>query len=36
MLERMTTATGRMLAEERYVYMQEFFSRLQKEVKGEL
>jgi uncharacterized protein len=36
MLERMTTVTGRMLAEERYVYMQEFFSRLQKEVKGEL
>lgn len=36
MLEHMTTVTGRMLAEERYVYMQEFFSRLQKEVKGEL
>jgi uncharacterized protein len=36
MLEHMTTTTGRMLAEERYFYMQEFFSRLQKEVRGEL
>ncbi len=34
--ERMTTETGRILAQERYTYMQEFFSRLQKEVMGEL
>jgi uncharacterized protein len=34
--ERMTTSTGREMAHERFVYMQEFFSRLRKEVKGEL
>ena len=33
---RMTTGMGRALAQERYAYMQEFFSRLQKEVEGEL
>ena len=32
--ERMTTGTGRELARERYVYMQEFFNRLQQEVEG--
>lgn len=34
--ERMTTATGRQMAAERYAYMAEFFSRLEKEVIGEL
>jgi uncharacterized protein len=34
--ERMTTSTGRALAQERYMYMKEFFLRLQKEVEGEL
>jgi uncharacterized protein len=34
--ERMTTNTGRILAQERYTYMKEFFLRLQKEVEGEL
>ena len=34
--ERMTTSTGRMLAQERYDYMKEFFTRLRKEVGGEL
>jgi uncharacterized protein len=34
--ERMTTATGKELAHERYSYMKEFFHRLQQEVKGEL
>jgi uncharacterized protein len=34
--ERMTTATGRELAQERYAYMAEFFARLQKEVAGDL
>lgn len=34
--ERMTTPTGRMLAQERYEYMKEFFTRLRKEVGGEL
>jgi uncharacterized protein len=34
--ERMTTNTGRALAQERYTYMREFFLRLQKEVEGEL
>src|SRR6266566_5175306 len=33
---RMTTDTGRALAQERYTYMKEFFLRLQKEVEGEL
>jgi uncharacterized protein len=34
--ERMTTETGRVLAQERYEYMHEFFVRLQKEVEGKL
>jgi uncharacterized protein len=34
--ERMTTATGKELARERYIYMKEFFQRLHQEVKGEL
>ena len=34
--ERMTTATGKELAQERYFYMKEFFQRLHQEVKGEL
>ena len=34
--ERMTTHTGRELAHERFAYMQEFFTRLRKEVEGEL
>ncbi len=34
--ERMTTTTGREMAKERYDYMQEFFTRLQREVEGEL
>ena len=34
--ERMTTNTGRILAQERYTYMEEFFLRLQREVEGEL
>ena len=34
--ERMTTATGKILAQERYEYMKEFFTRLRKEVEGEL
>jgi uncharacterized protein len=33
---RMTTDTGRALAQERYTYMKEFFLRLRKEVEGEL
>src|SRR6266581_3845097 len=36
LLERMTTETGRMLARERFTYMQEFFTRLRQEVEGEL
>ncbi len=35
MAERMTTATGRELARERFAFMDEFFSRLRKEVEGE-
>ncbi len=34
--ERMTTTTGREMAQERYDYMQEFFTRLRREVDGEL
>jgi len=34
--DRMATATGRQLAQERYEYMAEFFARLEKEVAGEL
>lgn len=34
--ERMTTATGKELALERYTYMKEFFQRLRQEVEGEL
>jgi uncharacterized protein len=34
--ERMTTQTGREMAQERYTYMQEFFIRLRLEVEGEL
>lgn len=34
--ERMTTSTGREMAHERFVYMQDFFSRLRQEVEGEL
>ena len=34
--DRMATATGRELARERFVFMQEFFVRLKKEVEGEL
>jgi uncharacterized protein len=34
--ERMTTDSGRLLAQDRYTYMQDFFTRLQKEVTGEL
>jgi uncharacterized protein len=34
--ERMTTSTGKELAQERYEYMKEFFRRLQQEVAGEL
>lgn len=34
--DRMTTQTGKELAQERYNYMAEFFSRLRKEVAGEL
>jgi uncharacterized protein len=34
--ERMTTNTGREMARERFLYMQEFFNRLQQEVEGEL
>lgn len=34
--ERMTTATGKELARERYAYMREFFQRLRQEVSGEL
>ncbi len=34
--ERMTTGTGRELARERFVYMQEFFLRLRQEVEGAL
>jgi uncharacterized protein len=34
--ERMTTKTGREMAHERFAYMQEFFTRLQLEVEGEL
>lgn len=33
---RMTTQTGRQLAQERYTYMEEFFIRLRQEVEGEL
>jgi uncharacterized protein len=33
---RMTTATGKLLAMERYEYMHRFFHRLQREVAGEL
>ncbi len=34
--DRMTTPTGKMLAQERYDYMKEFFTRLRNEVEGEL
>ncbi len=34
--ERMTTTTGRSLAQERYDYMANFFSRLQHEIEGRL
>jgi uncharacterized protein len=34
--DRMTTNTGRELAHERFDYMQEFFTRLRREVEGEL
>ena len=34
--ERMTTTTGRILAQERYDYMANFFSRLQQEIEGSL
>jgi uncharacterized protein len=34
--DRMTTATGKELALERYTYMKEFFQRLRQEVEGEL
>lgn len=34
--DRMATATGRKLARERYVFMEEFFTRLVKEAEGEL
>ncbi len=34
--ERMTTNTGREMAQERFDYMQEFFDRLRREVEGEL
>ena len=34
--ERMTTQTGREMAQERYAYMREFFIRLRLEVEGEL
>lgn len=34
--ERMTTETGRLMAQERFGYMQEFFTRLRHEVGGEL
>ncbi len=34
--DRMTTPAGKILAQERYTYMKEFFTRLQKEVVGEL
>ena len=34
--ERMTTSTGRALAQERYAYMADFFRRLQQEVEGKL
>ncbi len=34
--ERMTTPTGRKLAHERYDFMEMFFTRLRKEVQGEL
>ena len=34
--ERMTTTTGRILAQERYDYMANFFSRLQREIEGSL
>jgi len=33
---RMTTSTGKMLAQERYDYMKAFFTRLRNEVEGEL
>jgi uncharacterized protein len=34
--DRMTTPTGRALAQERYAFMETFFTRLRKEVQGEL
>ena len=34
--DRMTTISGRELARERFAFMEEFFSRLRKEVEGEL
>ena len=34
--ERMTTNTGREMARERFLYMQEFFTRLKQEVQGDL
>ena len=34
--DRMTTATGRELARERFAFMEAFFTRLKKEVEGEL
>jgi uncharacterized protein len=35
LLERMTTKTGKLLAQERYQYMSGFFQRLRQEVQGE-
>jgi uncharacterized protein len=34
--ERMSTKTGKILAQERYAYMAEFFKRLRHEIEGEL
>lgn len=34
--QRMTTATGKVLAQERYAYMADFFKRLRREIEGEL
>ncbi len=36
LLERMTTETGKALAQERYDYMKSFFQRLQQEMEGKL
>jgi uncharacterized protein len=34
--ERMQTATGRAIAEERHAYMVEYFTRLEAEIRGEI